>query len=93
MEQLMKIGNPKYCNTVSKTDRYGKSIEHLLSQYPDTEFLITPSADGWLVSAVSTIVEEKPEAEVKDANVERVSGTGSGKPKESRRKSSRRTKR
>lgn len=97
MERLMKIGNPKFCNTVAKTDRYGKSIEHLLSQHPDTEFLIIPSADGWLVSAVSTISEE-PKVEEKDEREEQrhereLPESGSGKPKGGGRKSSRRNKR
>ncbi len=96
MEQLMKIGNPKFCNTVAKTDKYGKSIEHLLSQHPDTEFLIVPSGDGWLVSAVSTIKPEEPEIEEKDerkGNERELPESGSRKPKGSERKSSRRSKR
>ena len=97
MEQLMKIGNPKFYNTVAKTDKYGKSIEHLLSQHPDTEFLIVPSGDGWMVSAVSTISEE-PKVEEEDERQEqgheqKFSGGGSGKPKDSGRKSSRGRKR
>ncbi len=97
MEQLMKIGNPKFYDSVAKTDKYGKSIEHLLSQHPDTEFLIVPHADGHMVSAVSTIAEE-PEIEEEDERKEakheqRLPRSGSGKPKDSGRKSSRRTKR
>lgn len=98
MEQLMKIGNPKFYDSVAKTDRYGKSIEHLLSQHPDTEFLIVPSADGWMVSAVSTIKPEEPEIEEENERQEqryerKLPESGSRKPKDSERKSSRGRKR
>lgn len=97
MERLIKIGNPKFCNTVVKTDKYGKSIEHLLSQHPDTEFLIVSSGDGWMVSAVSTILD-KPEIEEENEREEQrheqeFSGSGNRKSKDSGRKSSRGRKR
>lgn len=95
MEQLMKIGNPKFYDSVAKTDKYGKSIEHLLSQHPDTEFLIVPHADGHMVSAVSIIAEEPEEEDGRqeDKHEQKLPRSGGGKPKDSGRKSSRRTKR
>ena len=93
MEQLIKTGTPKYCNRVQKGDRHDKSVEYMLSQYPDTDFLITPSGDGHLMSVVTVVPVEEPKVEVEDdTNVERISRTRSETQKGSRRKGPRRNK-